>query len=379
MSLHSHVFVVIPAVLLAAAGCKSKDKNKPAGDPAGTAAATAGKTTDTAAPGTAAATSAGTGAATATAAAPTRCDLTGKLELRTPSPDATCAHGARFAKVEVELAGGKEHGGMLDLELLLAGTLEEENVMIIAESAVAPANGACAITLKISDAGRADDDESFTFTVNVPAAGGPVKGEVKRSGETPDGKPCTPTSAVEGTFTPGAAAGGPAPAAAPMTAGGLMGPFASLDAYCKAESAKFVKDDCYSMSDQTEMCSCDVATGTDVSGPIAAKGKDGHITDAIIVKLADKAADYTHCSIGLRVGDGWHVAHRAFPCGAAPVSHDGGIDVTITSFKITKSGTTDKVTLASTSDDGQKKTKHAIDCTADAPNNASCAPVRTVK
>lgn len=233
MSLHSHVFVVIPAVLLAAAGCKSKDK-APAGDPAGTAAATAAARTD---------------AATVTAM----------------GADAASAAG---------------QGG---------------------------------------DAG------------------------------------------------------------APMTAGGLMGPFASLDAYCKAERARFVKDDCFSMSDQMEMCACDIATGQDVAGPISAKGKDGHITDAIIVTLADKAADYAHCSIGLRVGDGWHVAPKAFPCGAAPVSHDGGIDVTVTSFTITTSGGTDKVALAFTSDDGQKKTKHALDCTAAAPNAASCAPVRTVK
>ncbi|MBZ0237705.1 MAG: hypothetical protein K8M05_35650, partial [Deltaproteobacteria bacterium] len=156
----------------------------------------------------------------------------------------------------------------------------------------------------------------------------------------------------------------------PLTAGAIGGPFASIEAYCKAVSAAFVKDDCWSEMDDMEMCSCATADQDDLSGNVKAGGKSANLAGAHLVAVADAAANYVHCSVALELANGWHVVHKAFPCNAAPVSHDGGISVTVNSFNIVD----DKLTLAWTTDDEQDKKAFTLACTASAPDKATCTP-----
>lgn len=164
-----------------------------------------------------------------------------------------------------------------------------------------------------------------------------------------------------------------APTPVALTAGAVGGPFASIDAYCDAVEASFVKDRCWSEMDQMEMCSCGAAEKGDVEGNVSAGGKSPNLAGAQLVAVADASADYVHCSVALQLANGWHVLHRAFPCNAAPVSHDGGISVTVNSFNILD----DKLTLAWTAEDGDGKKSHTLDCTAAAPDQATCAPPTT--
>lgn len=167
------------------------------------------------------------------------------------------------------------------------------------------------------------------------------------------------------TPTPDAAA----QAAAALAAGAMSTPFASIEAYCADVSARFVKDDCWSQADNIEMCSCDAATKDDLGGNVKAGGTSANLTGAHLVVVADNAADYAQCSLALQLANGWHIVHEAFPCGAAPVSHDGGISVTVNRFNITADN---KLKLAWTTDDGKAKKAYSLECTASAPAAATC-------
>jgi hypothetical protein len=158
-----------------------------------------------------------------------------------------------------------------------------------------------------------------------------------------------------------------APAAA-LNDGAIAGPYASIEAYCTDVSAKFVKDECWSPADQIEMCSCDAADQDDLTGNVKAGGKGANLLGAHLVVVADAATDYAYCSLALQLANGVHVVHKAFPCGAAPVSHDGGISLTVNVFNIAD----DKLTLAYTSDDGEAKKQYSVECTASAADQVAC-------
>lgn len=196
----------------------------------------------------------------------------------------------------------------------------------------------------------------------------------KKKQETANDKTGTaqPASVDAAPATPDAAA----PAAAALTTGEMIEiPFPSLDLYCEAVSAGFVKDECWSQGDQIEMCSCAPADKDDLAGDVKAAGTSTNLVGAHLVVVADAAADYAHCSVALQLPSGWHIVHKAFPCGAAPVSHDGGIAVTVNGFTIAD----DTMKLAWTSDDGRAKTKHTLACTSSAPDKATCTPAAAAK
>jgi hypothetical protein len=159
-----------------------------------------------------------------------------------------------------------------------------------------------------------------------------------------------------------AAAAAPAPDTA--QAGELQGPFASIDAYCKQVTDAFVKDECFSQGDQMDMCGCEVATKDRIAGNVSAGGKATNLKKATIVEVADKSHDYVSCSVAVQMLDGWRVAHKAFPCGGAPVSHDGFLAVTVNSFNLSESAAerTETMKLAWTTDDGSAKKKYSMSC-----------------
>jgi hypothetical protein len=161
-----------------------------------------------------------------------------------------------------------------------------------------------------------------------------------------------------------------AAAAAPALADGAMGgPFASVEAYCTDVSKAFTKDRCWSEGDQTEMCSCEAADKDDLAGNTKAGGKATHLAGATLVVVADNSADYTHCSLALQLAGGWHVVHKAFACGAAPVSHDGGLATTVNGFNIVD----EALTLDYTVDDGKGKKPYRIACKVTAADKVECA------
>jgi hypothetical protein len=185
----------------------------------------------------------------------------------------------------------------------------------------------------------------------------------------------TGTGTAAPATTPDAAAPPPTPDAAvgavanvPL-AGALTGPHASVEAYCATVSAAFVKDDCFSQADQIEMCSCEAADKDDLAGNTKAGGKATHLAGATLVVVADNSADYTHCSLALQLAGGWHVVHKAFACGAAPVSHDGGLATTVNGFNIVD----EALTLDYTVDDGKGKKPYRIACKATAADKVECA------
>jgi hypothetical protein len=288
------------------------------------------------------------------------CDLVGTLDLKRGKAGAGCGQAGRYDSIRLELASATARGDALDLEIRDSDALG--NVMATAETKAAPVAGICAVTLTIADAGRADDDESFTYVLDIPVAGGAVKGTLAHAGVDAKGKECTSDSSVGGMFTRGAAA-----AAKPAADGG----HATLEAYCEKRTAGFVAADCDTPG-EGDMCSCTAAPKDVLAGTITAKGT-GLVQEAALVVAAPKAADYAQCDVAVKLDSGWWVAPAVFPCGPAPVSHDGGISVTVDSF--TADG--DQVQIAWTEQSSAaraKPVKRKASCKA----TAGAAPTCTV-
>jgi hypothetical protein len=174
--------LALALLLVVNVGCKKDDK--PAPEPGGDAAPKV-------APAPAA------DAAQPAPAPADSCELVGTLELRRLEEAKGCGEPGRYSPVKIELVAATPRGDKVELEL--ADPLELGNVDARAEAR--RADGGCEVALTIADAGRADDDESFSYTLQVPPAGGKVTGTLDHGGATPDLEPCTTKSPVEGTFT----------------------------------------------------------------------------------------------------------------------------------------------------------------------------------
>jgi hypothetical protein len=155
--------------------------------------------------------------------------------------------------------------------------------------------------------------------------------------------PATPT-------TPTPAATPPAVAPPPAAAIEGIGPFDSLDAYCKDTKTKFLADACKSTTDHNaDMCSCN--TGNDV---IKGKQKIGPLPEATglasaqLVLVERSAAGKGDCDLAIETANkrGWFVVPALMPCKGAPVAHDSSTWITVSSFDITREDDLDVLTLA---------------------------------
>ena len=125
------------------------------------------------------------------------CDLVGTLELRRITPKADCGNTpGRFDTLTLHIESTPE-GTMIDDSR--SPSLEGENVLAWLKDPK-PTGSACSVTLDISDAGRTDTDETYTYTLDI-AADGTVKGTLVHDGFTTDTAECKAESTVEGKLT----------------------------------------------------------------------------------------------------------------------------------------------------------------------------------
>jgi hypothetical protein len=165
----------------------------------------------------------------------------------------------------------------------------------------------------------------------------------------PTPAPATPTPTAP---TPTPPAPTTSPAVEPPPADGIegLGPFDSIDAYCKDAKSKFVADGCKSGVDQgADMCSC----GTDRHG-IKGKQKIGPLPEATglasaqLLLVQRSATGKGDCDLAIETANrrGWFVVPALMPCKNAPVSHDSSTWITVSGFDITREGDIDVLTLA---------------------------------
>jgi hypothetical protein len=186
--------------------------------------------------------------------------------------------------------------------------------------------------------------------------------------------PTTPPPAPPSTGPAAAAEPAAAEPSVAAAAGGVAGPFASIDAYCKAVLARLPKDDCDDPSEAgSNVCGCEPAKADEVTGARSLEASGGGLRGASLIMVARAFADYVHCDLAIETSKGWFVAPKIGACREAPASHDNALSVTVKQLGAARTGDADVITMKwQETSTGSKPRMLELRCTIDAAGTPSC-------